>query len=315
MDDLPARTVGVDVSKNWLDVALGPAARSERFANSAAGIAELVPALKQQPVAGVVVEATGGYEFAMVQALHAATIPVAVVNPRQIRDFARACGRLAKTDAIDAAVIARFGEVMNPRSLPPVAPSRQALGALVARRRQLIDMLVAEKNRLRLADPTIESWIEETMSALKSQLAAIDTAMALAISRADDLGHRCDILTSVPGVGRLTAAVILAEMPELGVIPAKKAAALAGVAPINHDSGNHRGERHIGGGRTSVRCALYMATLSAVRSEPSLKAFYQRLRETKKPKVALVACMRKLVGILSALLQKDTFWHPQQHGC
>lgn len=315
MDDHPPKTVGVDVSKKWLDVAVSNAAWSGRFPNSASGISELILTIKRLPANSVVVEATGGYEFAMVQALHEAALPVAVVNPRQIRDFARATGRLAKTDAIDAAVIARFGDVMNPRPLPPITPSRQALGGLVARRRQLIDILVAEKNRTELADPAIKVWIEETMSALKSQLAAIDTAIALTISQAEELSHRCDILTSVPGVGQLTAAVILAEMPELGVIPAKKAAALVGVAPINHDSGNHRGERHIGGGRATVRCALYMATLSAVRCEPSLKAFYKRLRETKKPKVALVACMRKLVGILTVMLQKDTFWQPQQHGC
>jgi transposase len=315
MDGFAARTLGVDVSKAWLDVAVAGESGTERFANTDDGVGSLIEGWKGRPPALVVVEATGGYEFRLVRALHAASIAVAVVNPRHVRDFARASGKLAKTDAIDAGLIARFGEVMKPRPLPVITPSKQALSALVARRRQLVDMLVAEKNRLELADTATRGWIEETMTGLKTQLASVDAAIALTIEQAPDLKHRRDILTSVPGVGQLTAAVILAEMPELGFIPAKKAAALAGVAPINHDSGNHRGERHIGGGRATVRCALYMATFSAVRCEPSLKAFYLRLRETKKPKVALVACMRKLVGILTALLQKDVLYEPQQHGC
>jgi len=315
MSGFSAKFIGVDVSKAWLDVAVAGETGVDRFANTDDGVRELVDAWSPQVPKLVLAEATGGYEFRLVRALHRAGIAVAVVNPRQVRDFARASGRLAKTDAIDASLIARFGALMNPRPLPAITPDSQVLGALVARRRQVIDMLVAEKNRRELADVTTRGWIDETMGGLKSQLAAIDTAIALTIEQSADLRHRRDILTSVPGVGQLTAAVILAEMPELGVIPAKKAAALAGVAPINHDSGNHRGERHIGGGRATVRCALYMATLSAVRYEPSLKAFYARLKANKKPKVALVACMRKLVGILTALLQKDVPWQPQQHGC
>jgi len=315
MDGFAARTFGVDVSKAWLGLAVAGENGTGWFANTDDGVGGLIEDWSDRPPALVVVEATGGYEFRLVRALHAANIAVAVVNPRHVRDFARASGRLAKTDAIDASLIARFGEVMKPRPLPAITPSKQALSALVARRRQLVDMLVAEKNRLELANATVRGWIEETMTGLKTQLASVDAAIALAIEQAPDLKHRRDILTSVPGVGQLTAAVILAEMPELGTISAKKAAALAGVAPINHDSGNHRGERHTGGGRATVRCALYMATFSAVRCEPSLKAFYLRLRETKKPKVALVACMRKLLGILTALLQKDVPYQPQQHGC
>jgi Transposase and inactivated derivatives len=315
MEASAARIVGVDVSKAWLDVVVAGQSGNGRFANTDDGVSALMAAWKGISPALVVIEATGGYEFRLVRALHAGDVGVAVVNPRQVRDFARASGKLAKTDAIDASLIARFGEVMKPRPLPAITPSKQGLSALVARRRQLVDMLVAEKNRLELADSTIRNWIDEIMTGLKTQLAAVDNAIALTIEQDKDLKHRCTILTSVPGVGPLTAAVILAEMPELGSIPAKKAAALVGVAPINHDSGSHRGERHIGGGRATVRCALYMATLSAVRCEPSLKAFYLRLKLTKKPKVALVACMRKLVGILSALLQKDNLWQPQQHGC
>ena len=315
MNAVPARFIGVDVCKAWLDVAVAGRPGVVRFANTDDGVAGLVANWAQQPPTLVVAEATGGYEFRLVRGLHAASLAVAVVNPRQVRDFARASGKLAKTDTIDATQIARFGEVMKPRPLPALAPGEQALSALVTRRRQLVDMLVAEKNRLELADPTIRHWIDETMTGLKTQLAAVDAAIALTIDQSAQLRHRRDILTSVPGVGQLTAAVILAEMPELGVIPAKKAAALVGVAPINRDSGNHRGERHIGGGRATVRCAFYMATLSAVRHEPSLKAFYTRLRATKKPKIALVASMRKLVNLLTVILQKDVPWQSQKHGC
>lgn len=315
MNHSPAQIIGIDVSKAWLDVAAAGEPGVRRFANTDEAIATLVSHWQRRPPALVVAEATGGYEFRLVRALHGAGVTVAVVNPRQVRDFARAGGTLAKTDAIDAAVIARFGAVMKPRALPAIAPGEQALKAFVARRRQLVDMLIAEKNRLELADGATRGWIEENMGHLKTQLAAVDTAIALTIEQEPALRHRCDILTSVPGVGRLTAAVILAEMPELGAIGSKQAAALAGVAPINHDSGSFRGQRHIGGGRATVRCALYMATLSAVRCEPALRAFYIRLKATKKPKVALVACMRKLVGILTAVLQKDQPWQPQLHGC
>lgn len=249
-------------------------------------------------------------------ALQHAGLAVAVVNPRQVRDLARARGRLAKTDAIDATMIALFGALMRPSPLPAPVAGRAAFGALVARRRQLIDMLIAEKNRLEHAEASVRRWIEESLFALKSQLAGVDAAIAIAIDGDPELVRRRDILVSVPGVATLTAAVILAEMPELGAIGSRQAAALVGVAPVNHDSGAHRGERHIAGGRPSVRCALYMATLSAVRHEPTLKAFHQRLRLAgKKPKVALVAAMRKLVTLLNTLLQRDQLWRPIQHGC
>lgn len=309
--------VGVDVSKAHLDVARHEHAGTTRYANSEAGIQAFLQDLRAAPPRLVVAEATGGYEIALVRALQRADIPIAVVNPRQVRDLARARGKLAKTDAIDARAIALFGAVMQPRPLPAPAPGRAALAGLVARRRQLIDMMIAEKNRLEHAEGVVREWIGENLSAFKSQLANVDAAIALALEADAELTRRRDILVSVPGIATLTAAVILAELPELGHIGTKQAAALVGVAPINRDSGQYRGERHIGGGRPIVRCALYMATLSAVRHEPAIKAFHHRLRKAgKKPKVALVAAERKLVALLNTLLERNQIWkHPQQHGC
>jgi len=310
MSDL---VIGVDVSKAWLDLAGRPDEPVERHANSPEGVAALLALLAHPKL--VVVEATGGYELRLVRALHAAGLPIAVVNPRQVRDFARARGRLAKTDALDARIIAEFGTLLRPSPMPAPPKGREGFAALVARRRQVIDMMIAEKNRLETAFEEVRDFILEHLGALKSQLANLDAAIALAIEADLQLCARRDILTSVPGVGELTAAIILAELPELGSIGPKQAAALVGVAPINRDSGAHRGERHIGGGRPSVRCAMYMATLSAVRYEPQLKAFYQRLRARKtRPKVALVAAMRKLVTLLNTLLMRNQPWR-SQHGC
>jgi transposase len=317
MMDGEARVVGVDVSKGHLEIARDGQVATARYPNTVAGIADLMEALGADLPRLVVAEATGGYEMALVRALQQVGIAIAVVNPRQVRDLARAHGRLAKTDAIDARAIARFGALTQPRPLPRPAAGREDFGGLVARRRQIIDMMIAEKNRLEHAAATIRGWIEESLAAFKTQLASVDAAIALSIDTDHELDRRRTILVSVPGVADLTAAVLLAELPELGSIGSKQAAALVGVAPINRDSGAHRGERHIGGGRPSVRCALYMATLSAVRHEPALKAFYHRLRQAgKKPKVALVAAMRKLVSLLNTLLTRNQTWTPPQlHGC
>jgi transposase len=311
-----ALIVGVDVSKAHLDLADTTSRPPWRIANSADAIAKLIEDLQADPPALVVLEATGGYETTLVIALQAASLPVALVNPRQIRDFARATGRLAKTDALDAQVIARFGLAVQPPPLPPIEAGQEAFAGLVARRRQIIDMLVAEKNRLEHADAAIRGWIDQHLAQLKTQLAQVDAAIALAIEASTELHARQVILTSVQGVGPLTAAVLLAELPELGAIGHKQLAALVGVAPLNHDSGTLRGQRHIAGGRASVRCALYMATLVAVRHNPTLKAFYRRLRDAgKRPKVALVAAMRKLLSILNALVRDNRPWHPVQDGC
>jgi transposase len=312
-----ARIVGVDISKAHLDLADTTSRPPWRIANSADAIAELIEDLQAEPPALVVLEATGGYETALVIALQAAALPVALINPRQIRDFARATGQLAKTDALDARIIARFGVAVRPAPLPPIEARQEAFAGLVARRRQLIDMLVAEKNRLEHADAAVRGWIDQHLAQLKTQLAQVDAAIALAIEASAELRARQAILTSVQGVGPLTAAVLLAELPELGAIGHKQLAALVGVAPLNHDSGTLRGQRHIAGGRTSVRCALYMATLVAVRHNPTLKAFYRHLRDAgKRPKVALVAAMRKLLSILNALVRDKRPWHPlAQDGC
>jgi len=291
----------------------------ERVGNDAAGLAALVAAITAAGTGLVVLEATGGYETAAVRALQGAGMPVAVINPRQARDFARAQGRLAKTDAIDARVLACFGAAVRPSPLPPIEPGRDALAGLVARRRQLVDMLVAEQNHLEHAAAAVRSWIEHHCGALRNQLAQVDAAIAVAVEADLALARRRAILVSVKGIGQATAAVLLAELPELGRIDHRQLAALIGVAPINHDSGQFRGQRHIAGGRASVRCALYMATLSAVRHNHNLQAFYQRLRANGKPaKVALVAAMRKLATILNAVVRDDRPWQPSsplQHGC
>lgn len=312
-----ARIVGVDVSKAYLDLANSTPRPPWRIANSAAAIGQLVLDLQGHPPDLVVLEATGGYEHALVIALQAASLPVALVNPRQIRDFARATGQLAKTDALDARIIARFGVALRPAPLPVVEAGQEAFAGLVARRRQIIDMLVGEKNRLEHADATVRGWIDQHLAQLKTQLTQVDAAIALAIEASAELRARQAILTSVQGVGPLTAAVLLAELPELGAIGHKQLAALVGVAPLNHDSGTLRGQRHIAGGRASVRCALYMATLVAVRHNPTLKSFYRRLRDAgKRPKVALIAAMRKLLSILNALVRDNRPWHPlAQDGC
>jgi transposase len=311
--------VGIDVSKAFLDVAWWAPDHAARHANSPQGLAELTRALTRQAPELVVLEATGGYEIAAVEALQAAKLAVAVVNPRQVRDFARASGKLAKTDALDAKVLAWFGATMRPAPLPPIDPSHSAIANLVARRRQVIEMLIAERNRLEHAGAGVRRWIEEHILTLKTQLAQLDTAVALAVDTSPALQRRNQILTSVIGIGRLTAAVLIAELPELGSIGNKQVAALVGVAPFNQDSGNRRGERHIAGGRYSVRCALYMATLVAVRFNPVLQSFYCCPRDAGKPaKVALVAAMRKLIIILNALVRDDILWQPNhalQDGC
>jgi transposase len=311
--------IGIDVAKRWLDWAVADSGRVQRVDNDTAGLTKLVPHLQRHRPALVVMEATGGYELAAVRALQQAGLAVSVVNPRQVRDFARAGGRLAKTDAIDARVLAAFGTAFRPAPLPVQAASAQSFIALVARRRQVIDMIIGEKNRLEHAEERVRHWIDGSLTHLKSQLLQIDETIALAIAAEPERQRRFEILTSVAGVGALTAAVLIAELPELGQIDRKKLAALVGVAPINRDSGLRSGERHIGGGRASVRCVLYMATLTAIRFNPALKAFHQRLRANgKRPKVAIVAAMRKLIALLNALVRDDQLWAPEpmrQDGC
>jgi transposase len=306
---------GIDVSKAHLDVACEESSRVSRYANTPESCRLVASALQNARL--VVVEATGGYELEIVRALQTAGVAVAVVNPRRARDFARASGQLAKTDRIDALVLARFARLMRPSQTPNIEDGRTSLAGLVDRRRQLIEMAVAEDNRLEHASGAVANMIGRHIVYLKDELANIDAAIALAIRADAALNERRNILQSVPGVGEVTAAVLIADLPELGSIGDKQIAALVGVAPMARDSGVLRGQRHISGGRSSVRCALYMAVLSTVRGKGPMSAFYKRLRDKGKPaKVALVAAMRKLVILLNTLVSRNQVWKPMpQYGC
>jgi transposase len=298
---------GVDVSGAHLDACVD-GEEPWRATNDAVGVAGVVAALAGAAL--VVLEATGGCEAVLAAELADAGVPVAVVNPRQVRDFARATGRLAKTDALDAAVLARFAAAVRPAPRPLPDAAAAELRGLVARRRQLVEMLTAERNRLRAAPAGLRSRIEAHVRFLRAALDDLDRDLGDAV-RASPLWREAeDLLRSVPGIGPVVSATLLAELPELGTLGAKQLAALVGVAPLNRDSGARRGTRAVWGGRAGVRAALYMAALVGVRHNPALRAFHARLRAAgKPPKVALVACMRKLLTTLNALLRDRTPWH------
>ncbi len=302
--------VGIDVSKDWLDAAIGSGATVQRFENAETGHEGLVEALQGQRIGRIIVEATGGLERSLVAALAAAELPVVVVNPRQVRDFAKATGRLAKTDAIDAEVLAEFGQAVTPQVRPIPSAEQLAFKELVARRRQLVEMRTAESNRLGQAhDPAVRRSIRVMLRAIERQLLDNGQKMDRAIERSPIWQARKDLLTSVPGVGDQTARTLIAELPELGTCSRQRIAALVGVAPLNRDSGRMRGRRMTWGGRASVRTALYMATLVATRWNPSIRDHYQRLVDAgKRKKLALVACMRKLLTILNAMLRDGEPW-------
>lgn len=301
--------VGIDVSKARLDVAVCPPGETFSVTNDPAGIDALVSNLRERGPTLVVLEATGGYQNAVVGALGAASLPVAVINPRQVRDFAKAIGRLAKTDRIDAQVLAQFAQAVRPEPRPLKSPEAEQLAALVTRRRQLVEMLVTEKNRLHSSARATQPSIKEHIDWLKKRLNDIDRDLERAIRNSDVWREKEDLLRSVPGVGRVTATVLLAELPELGHLNRKQVAALTGVAPLNRDSGQMRGQRSIWGGRATVRGALYMATLVASKCNPVIRAAYARLVAAGKPKkVALTACMRKLLVTLNAMLRAKTPW-------
>ncbi len=303
--------VGIDVSKDWLDVAIGSGVAVQRFENVQTGHEGLLAALQGQRIRRVIVEATGGLERSLVAALAAAELPVVVVNPRQVRDFAKATGRLAKTDAIDAEVLAEFGRAVSPEVRPIAGAEQLAFKELVARRRQLVMMHTAESNRLGQAhDPAVRRSIRTMLRAIERQLLDNEQRMDRAIERSPIWQARKDLLTSVPGVGNQTARTLIAELPELGACSRQRIAALVGVAPLNRDSGHMRGRRMTWGGRASVRTALYMATLVATRWNPIIRDYYQRLLDAgKRKKLALVACMRKLLTILNAMLRDGAPWH------
>lgn len=310
--------VGIDVSKATLDIAASSAIEQFSVANDADGFDAIIAELRKHAVALVLMEATGGLEAAVACALQAEGFEIAVVNPRQARDFARAMGYLAKTDRIDARVLAQMAEVIHRhperdrfiRALPDV--ERQVLAVMVVRRRQLITMLVAERNRLHPAHPQSRKSINIIIKALEDELARIDKDMNTHIrNHFKELSER---LNSIKGVGTMTVAALLAEVPELGRLSRREISALVGVAPVNRDSGTMRGRRTIFGGRAGVRTALYMAALVATRFNPVIKAFYTRLVAAGKPKkVALVACMRKLLTILNAMLRKNEGWDDSYH--
>lgn len=302
--------IGVDVSKDRLDVAYRPTGEFKQFSNNEEGIAELVAELQRISVTLVVLEATGGYEAPSATQLALAKVPVAVVNPRQVRDFAKATGKLAKTDKLDAGVLAHFAEMVRPepRSLPD--EKAEELSDYLARRRQLVEMLVMEKNRFQKAQGGLKASIKESLVWLEKRIRDLDVKLKGLIQKSEIWREKDDLLQSVPGIGPVASLTLLAELPELGNLNRRQIAALVGVAPLNRDSGHMRGKRGIWGGRAKVRAVLYMATLSAIRSNPILKAFYNRLCEVgKAKKVALVACIRKLLTILNAMLKTKAAWN------
>lgn len=299
---------GLDVSKATLDLAIEPDGLVQTFSNDTAGYTKLIPLLRKVDL--IVVEATGGYERALVAELAAVNLPVVVINPRQVRDFARAMGQLAKTDRIDAQVLAKFGLAVKPLRRPIPDQQAAAFQARVARRRQIVAMITAEKNRLGQAyDKRVKRSVKCIIKALQTQLDEIDGDMDRLIKDCPAWRDREDLLKGVPGIGDVTARTLIAELPELGNCSRQEIAALVGVAPINRDSGMFRGQRHTWGGRAQVRSALYMATLVATRFNPIIKEHYNRLLAVgKAKKVALVACMRKLLTILNAMIRENKPW-------
>lgn len=301
--------VGIDVSKAQLDVAVRPSAEAWSLPHDMGGITALVVRLAALPPALIVLEATGGLEVPLAGALAEATLPVVVVNPRQVRDFAKATGRLAKTDALDARILAHFAEVVRPSPRPLPDATSQELSALLARRRQLIEMLTAENNRLPRAARPVRQGILSHVKWLERQLGKTDEDLARMIRESPLWREKDDLLKSAPGVGPVMSTTLLANLPELGSLDRKQIAALVGVAPLNRDSGTLRGKRTIWGGRAQVRATLYMAALVATRRNPAIQAFYQRLLAAgKAKKVALTACMRKLLTMLNAMLKHRTPW-------
>jgi transposase len=302
--------VGIDVSAKRLDVAVDRAA-VESFTNEDAGIAALCRRLNALSCELIVLEATGGYEALVVASLAAAGLPVRVLNPRQVRDFARATGLLAKTDRLDAQVLREFAERLRPVVLPQKSEQQRELSAIVSRRRELVQMLVAEKNRLKLAIGSVRKDITAHIRFLEKRIDDTDADLRRQIRAHESFRFTDELLQSVPSIGDVSSSTLIALLPELGSLSHRKIAALVGLAPFNDDSGRRTGRRHIWGGRSAVRSALYMATISALRFNPPIRATYLRLVAAGKPKkVALTACMRKLLTILNAIVRDQTPWRP-----
>lgn len=302
--------IGIDVSKKLLEVAAHESDYQFRCANKAKAFGELIVELITLRPALIVLEATGGLEKPVVAALHAAGLPVLVVNPRQVRDFAKATGQLAKTDRLDARVLAHFAAAIKPPLRPIKSAEEMELEALVSRRGQLIEMLTAEKNRCgSVATQTVREKIKEHIDWLEESIAELDEQLKAQLKDTALWQGKDDILQSVPGIGPVVSFSLIADLPELGTLNRQKISKLVGVAPLNNDSGEQRGARHIFGGRTRVRSMLYMAALSATRFNPVIKEFYERLLANKKLfKVAITACMRKLLAIINVMVRDNTLW-------
>ena len=303
--------VGIDVSKTWLDIAVYPTEESWRIENTEQGIGKLIQSLGVLALERIVVEATGGYEAKLVERLALAGLPACRVNPGRVRRFAQGMNWLAKTDKIDAKVLALFGEKAQPRLLILPGEAEKRLSALIKRRKQVVDMLTAEQNHTELSEKEMLDYIETIKQVLQNQLDDLDEQIQDLINQTPSLKQKRELLQSVPGVGKVLSATLVAQVPELGLCDRKEIAALVGVAPFNHDSGRKRGKRMIRGGRSFVRNILYMASIAATRFNPVIKVLYERLIKAGKPKkVAIVACMRKLLTILNAMIRTNTSWQP-----
>jgi transposase len=303
--------IGVDVSKDTLDVAVRPTGEEISFANTEDGVSAMRDFIQSVSPRLIVLEATGGWEAAGVSVLAAKGLPVVVVNPRQVRTFAKAMGLLAKTDKIDARTLAHFAEAVKPEVRPLKGEEAQRLEAFLARRRQLLQMLTAEKNRLVLAPPWMKKNIQAHIQWLDKELGKVNKELQNLIKKSPLWRERDEILQSVKGVGPALSVTLVSDLPELGSLNRKKIAALVGVAPLNRDSGKYRGRRVIWGGRSQVRVVLYMAARAAIRFNPVIRTFAERLKKAGKPyKVVVTACMRKLLTILNAMVKNHTRWRP-----
>jgi len=305
--------VGIDVSKSTLDVCIEPAVQTLHVAYDEAGIKQIAVRLKEANPTLIVMEATGGLEVRIATELASQGLPVAVINPRQARDFAKATGQLAKTDKVDAAMLAAFAQAIRPQVRPLKDAETRALDDMVSRRRQLIDMRVQETLRLgTAASKPLEKSLNKHIVWLDKRIAEIDTDLTKRLRQSDIWRTKDDLLRGIPGVGPVTTLTMLAKCPELGLLNRREIAALTGVAPLANDSGKHRGKRFIWGGRADVRAVLYMAAISAIQHNDAIKAFAERLKKAgKPPKVVIVACMRKLLTIMNSMLKNNTPWNPK----
>lgn len=303
--------VGIDVSKDWLDVVVLPSGETWRTKNEEGAIRELIQKLQQLKPERIVVEATGGYEQMLAVQIYLAGLPLCRVNPKRTRYFARSLGLLAKTDKLDGKVLALFGERVKPPLTRLPGEKEQELSALITRREQISNLLVSERNRLHTAPKQIHSSLNEHIAWLKNELKKLERQINDFVNNDPDFKEKAELMTEVKGVGKKTAAKLIADLPELGHCDRKQIAALVGIAPHNRDSGRKSGQRYISGGRADVRSILYMATLTAIRCNPLIREMYQRLLKAgKKKKVAIVACMRKLLTILNAIIRDRSHWNP-----